>query len=351
MMELEKLKVLAIDHWDQRQTKIHFLNRLRTEQFDKIFIFTQNEFKYDEIFDEFVFPFLAHYIESKGLNVDLFTSLPEESNTHSKFKGLNVHYWDTYWLTKTKAMLSKNALVEERVRQSSITKIKYPFIMMNNRSHMFRAKLIDMIARENLLDVGAVSWTNVDSNLRFGYNFNYFDGKTRILDEKYFTDDGGQYSLPDQYFESFAQLVSESTPDTIFFSEKISMALLNGKPFLAAAAPGIHKYLHTRLGMEYYDEVFDYAFDLEPNLEKRWEMIVQNFVKISKYPLSQLEDLKNQIQDKVDYNQRRALEIVNDITFMPLPFQEYFIEYKNTPNPINRYHVNNQLSIVFDGLL
>jgi hypothetical protein len=350
-MEIQKYRILAIDQWDQRQSKAKFLERIRKETFDKIFIFTQNEHEYNTIFDEFVFPFLGHYIESKGLNVDLITSLPPESDNYPKFKGLTVHYWDTYWLAKTKACLSNSMLVEERKRQSSITKIKYPFIMMNNRSHLFRAKLIDIVARENLLDVGAISWINMDAHLRRGYDFKFFDGNNRILDEKYFTSAGGQYSLPDQFFESFAQLISESTPKKIFFSEKISMALLNGKPFLAAAAPSIHKYLHTRLGIEYYDEIFDYAFDIEPNLERRWEMIVQNFVKISKYPLSQLEDLKNQIQDKVNYNQNRALEIVNDITFMPLPLQEYFIEYKNTPNPINRYHVNKQLSMVFDGLL
>ena len=102
------------------------------------------------------------------------------------------------------------------------------------------------------------------------------------------------------------------------------MALLVGKPFLAAAAPGIHNYLHNRLGIKYYHEIFDYEFDFEPNLDKRWEMIVQNFVKLSKYSLDQLEELRHQIKDKVEYNKNRAIEIVNDTSFMPLPIKELF---------------------------
>lgn len=322
-------KILTVDFWDQRQVKLRFLERLRTETFDKIYIFTQNEFEFHKIFDEFLYPFFGHYIETKNLNVDLITSVPQESDCIKKYKGLNIHYWDIYWLTKTHSIINDKAngrLINERkLQEEKAPKLKFPFIMMNNRSHDFRAKLVDLLARENLLDNAAVSWNNTDSFLLNDYTFKYFDGNKRILDEKY-TDAyiGGQYSLPDEYFESFAQLISESAPNTLFFSEKISMALLVGKPFLAAAAPGIHNYLHNRLGIKYYHEIFDYEFDFEPNLDKRWEMIVQNFVKLSKYSLDQLEELRHQIKDKVEYNKNRAIEIVNDTSFMPLPIKELF---------------------------
>lgn len=325
MNAYDNQRMLIVDYWDERQVKSKFLEKIRTQTFDKIWILTQNEFVYYTIFDEFVFPFLGHYIETKNLNVDLITSIPPESDNGLNFKGINKHYWDTYWLTKTYSILTNhNYVTERKVQEQTSSGLKYHFIMMNNRSHLFRAKLVDIVAREKLFGAGAVSWNNMDSFLMQGYSFRYFDGNVRILDEKYKTPQGGQYSLPNQYFESFAQLISESTPDLIFFSEKISTALLVGKPFLAAAAPGIHRYLHDRLGIQYYDEIFDYSFDDEVDIDKRWEMIVQNFTRLSKLSLSELENLQLRLKDKVEFNKKRAIDIARDPLFMPTPIREYF---------------------------
>ena len=348
-MSFNNLKILSVDQWDDRQTKKTFLDRLISENFDKIYIFTQNEFEFHTAFDEFIYPFLGHYIETKNLNVDLITGIPPESDRMPKYKGLNVHYWETYWLTKTFAMQQHDRLISERQQQiEKRNNLKYHFIMMNNRSHEFRAKLIDLVTEMDILKYGAVSWHETDKFLLNSFEFKYYDGKTRTLDAKYFTELGGQYSLPDQYFESFAQLISESTPDILFFSEKISTALLNGKPFLAAASPGMHLYLNQRLGIKYYDEIFDYAFDFELDMDKRWFMIVENFKKLCNYSLDQLEDLNNTMQDKIKYNQNRAIEVSNDMSFMPLPIREYFLAYKNEKFSIN---TDRHLSAIFEALI
>lgn len=340
------MNYLTIDQWDTRDLKSTFLNRLRTESFDKIFIFTQNEYQFDTAFDEFLYPFLGHYIETKGLNVDLITSVIPALNTAPKFKGLNIHHWDTYWLTKTYSILQEPRLVTERQQQEiNFTNIKYPFIMMNNRAHDFRAKLIDYVAKENLVDKAAISWNNTDSFLMNSYTFKHYDGKNRVLDEKYKTPLGGQYCPPNQYYESFAQLVSESNPKIIFFSEKISMALLIGKPFLAAAGAGIHDYLNKRMGIKYYHEVFDYSFDFETDMEKRWKLIVDNFVRLSKLSINELNDLHNQIKDKIIFNKNRAIEVATDTSFMPLPIREYFEIYKTDKTIVNRH-----LCAIFDNL-
>jgi hypothetical protein len=340
--------ILSVDQWDSRFLKKVFLDRLRNETFDKIFIFTQNEFQFYTVFDEFMHPFLGNYIETKNLNVDLITSVPPESDTTEKYKGLNVHYWDTYWLAKTYAMQQNSHLIEER-KQQLLNKgnLKYHFIMMNNRSHNFRAMLIDKICELDLLKYGAVSWHETDKFLLNGYEFKHFDGKPRVLDTKYFSESGGQYSLPDQYFESFAQLISESTPDVLFFSEKISTALLNGKVFLAAASVGIHNYLNKRLGIKYYDEIFDYEFDTEPDMDKRWYKIALNFKKLCEFSLNQLEDLQYQLQDKINFNTQRAIEIVNDTSFMPLPIRECFELFKQTKGET---FINRHLNGVFESL-
>ena len=89
-MSYEKLKILAVDYWDTQQVKELFLRRLQNESFDKIFIFTQNEWALEKIFGDHFFPFLGTYIEYHNLNVDLITSLPKQSYNSKKIGRAHV---------------------------------------------------------------------------------------------------------------------------------------------------------------------------------------------------------------------------------------------------------------------
>lgn len=342
-------RYLTIDYWDTRAMKINFLTSLinKYNDFDKIFILTQNEFEYQKVFDDIVYPFLGYYIENKGLNVELITSIHESVDTAQKFNGLNIHYWDTYWLTKTYAMLKEDHNTIERFQQKSlISNKKYHYIMMNNRAHPHRALMLDMLARENLLQFGAISWHATDEYL-LTYKFQWFDGNKIELDSKYLTPTGGQYSIPSQYYESYFQLISESTPDLVFFSEKVSTALILGKPFLISAAPGIHKYLNERLGFELYTEIFDYSFDEVIDINSRYSMIADNFNRISKYSLNDLSHIESLLAEKVRFNQNRVIEIVDDTDFMPAPIREYFDVYKKSTV---KNRINSHLCPILDSI-
>lgn len=337
-------ELLCVDIWDQRQVKRRFIETLTSSpnKFKDIFIFTQNEMEYDLVFDEFVYPLLGHYVENSSINVDLITSLVDEKPNVKKYKGLNIHFWPTYWLYKTYGSLQP--LYDDRLNLRQQTDgLKYHFIMMNNRCHRFRCELIDKIAEQDLLKFSAYTWNNRDAFLMDDYIFKWFDGKTKTFNDN-FTTTGGQYHVPIEYFQSFAQLISESTPHKLFFSEKISTALIVGKPFIAAAGQRIHAYLRDVLGFKLYDEIFDYSFDDEPDMNKRWDMITDNFKRLSTYTLKELESLQLKIQDKIAFNQLRVLEIMQDINFMPPPIQKSFQLYKEGT------YLNHGLSLAFSQI-
>lgn len=340
---MENESFLVVDVWDQRQSKQKFIQQLVTEKFENIYIFTQNEWEYSVTFDEFVPPLLGYFLEHSGTNIDVIVSLARKLDT-PEYKGYNVHLWDTYWLYKTYSLLKTQGLINQRKEQrENHSQLKYHFIMMNNRAHDFRCKLIDTVAERDLLKYAAVSWNNVDPFLMQNYKFQHFHGKEMVLDDDYKTT-GGQYSLPDQYYESFAQLVSESTPDYLFFSEKISTALIAGKPFIAAAAPGMHRYLKDELGFKLYDEIFDYTFDDELDMSKRWSMIADNFRRLCNYSLIDLAELRSRIHNKVEFNQYRAKEIVFDLNFMPNPIKKCLEMYKN------KHIINLGLTRIFENM-
>ena len=336
---------IAIDIWDQRQSKQKFIELLTTQVYKNIYIFTQNEMEYDLVFDEFVYPLLGNYIQSTGLQVDLITSLVNEKPNVKKYNGLNIHCWPTYWLYKTYGQFYNTSCYNERIkRKQEAQGLKYHFIMMNNRSHKFRCELIDKLAEHNLLNHSAYSWNNADTFLTNGYQFKYFDGFQKTFNDGFKTT-GGQYYLPTEYFESFAQLISESDPNRLFFSEKISIALITGKPFLAAAGLHIHKYLKDTLGFKLYDEIFDYSFDNEPDQSKRSAMIVENFKNLCNLSIEQLKELEVNLNDKIIYNQNRAKEIVQNVNYIPKPVQDCIEIYRKTNDIVHEKLISDVQNI------
>ena len=99
-----------------------------------------------------------------------------------------------------------------------------------------------------------------------------------------------------------------------------------------------------------FRSIFDYSFDEELDMEKRWQMIIDNFVRLSTYSLPQLEELKRKMHDKIMYNKSRAIKIVHDTSFMPKPILDYFNDYKNSTHE-HRIHLNRHISLIFETLL
>jgi hypothetical protein len=104
------------------------------------------------------------------------------------------------------------------------------------------------------------------------------------------------------------QLISESTIDALFITEKTAIPLLTSKPFLVASVPGYHAHL-KKLGFELYTEIFDYSFDDEIDEDIRYQKLLTNLIKISSYSEDQLVSAHNQIKEKLLFNQNRAIEI------------------------------------------
>jgi hypothetical protein len=98
--------------------------------------------------------------------------------------------------------------------------------------------------------------------------------------------------LPAEYNDALFNLVAESTVDTIFITEKTWHPILAEKPFLVLAAPGLHHFLKSK-GYKLFDNIIDYSFDLEPDLEKRTDMLVQQLKKLENQNYSSLySDMK-----------------------------------------------------------
>lgn len=202
----------------------------------------------------------------------------------------------------------------------------------NNNPKFERALLIEELSKRHLMQHGIVTFTRPafvhndnDGNKFPGWHYHNGD---RLLDEIDFElnacDEYTANELPRSYMRGLIDLVSESNirPTEFFTTEKTAKPIATLKPFICLANVDYHRFLTEEYGLELYDELFDYSFDKEPNLNKRISMIVDNIERIvegytddfkhSMYETLLPKLLRNR-QRFIDYGSRRDKIMIDTI--------------------------------------
>jgi hypothetical protein len=217
-----------------------------------------------------------------------------------------IEYWSTFWISWTEQCLSWDFPYKT---YNPPTEYKYPFICLNNRGHIHRCALIDHLARHNLLDKGIVTYHNFMTEHQ--YSFKYYDGSIRTINDDFATK-LDSFLLPEEFHQSFLHVVGEATTQVNMITEKTIVPMLLKKPFISFGKEGFNKCL-TSLGFVLYDELFDYSFDDESNIETRASMVTDNVNNIVGKDYTSLYEL---IKPKLIHNYNRVQEIIHDITYL-----------------------------------
>jgi hypothetical protein len=273
-----------------------FIHKLKTEEYDACIFYAPSEWEYwFAQGSKKLWNTIVEIIHTRNKKLEVITGAATVLYGEPKLDCVTVHAWDTYWITLTYDML-KNCVRE-------IKPYTHTYIYMNNNDHAWRCKLMDLVAKNNLIKYGAVSW----HKLRYDYPWQYFKPEILKLTDS-FSDSFDIFTLPEEYDNSFMQLISESTTNALFITEKTVTPLLTSKPFLVASVPGYHAHL-KKLGFELYTEIFDYSFDDEIDEDIRYQKLLSNLIKICNYSEDQLISAYHQIKEKLLFNQNRAIEI------------------------------------------
>ena len=314
----------------------NFYNRVISKKWDKIILFCQNEWEWHS-HDPKYFPLLQEHCKKINQPIDIITG----SHHHLypvQIENTNIHWWDTYWIGKTyQALIHTNQ--SHTINPYDAQNYKYHFVCMNHRSHLHRALLVDLLAKHNLIENNAVS-VHQDSVI---YKWRYFNFR-KILLEPEFEEDKNQHRVPQHYYDSFVQLISESSGNTIMLSEKTAVPLIVGKPFLVAGQMHFHKFLQG-LGFQLYDELFDYSFDNEPDEETRYEMLLENYKRLVTIPLTELPALHKKIAHKIEFNKKKAKNIAYDLSLYPKIALEVIDHYKETGKEIDNSLIQIHLQL------
>lgn len=288
-------------------------------------IINYQEWQYNSLGDDPHFNDVVNYINKKNIPLHIINGSAEDSkylhDTNNEFyKNIQpIISFPIYFLVKWKKSYIERYKEFPTNADSNYT---YLFVSLNFRTHYHRCCQIDMLAKYNLLSYGAVSWHGVNLNEKdisytANYNFKFWKPKELVLDKKNnVLQLNWAVDIPAHYKHSFVQIVSESTDKVKFITEKTVLPLFWGKIFLISGAQGINKYL-KKLGFEIFEELFDYSFDDEPDLEKRCDMIAKNIDNLKHLTSHELKDLYNKVYPKLIHNQHRLNSIEKDLSLWP----------------------------------
>ena len=262
--------------------------------------------------------------KERNITIDVVSGAGKILNDIPRMSDYNLYYYPTAFFTSF-LKYNHNLLDKIIIKDVTTLEYKYHFLSMNRLAHQHRSEMLDILSMYDLIDTNAMSWHNLEP---YPYQYNFWSPKVLTLTDT-FAEDWNAFIIPQEFYNSFAQLVVESTTDEIFVTEKTIAPLFLGKPFMVASCQGFHKYLET-LGFKMYDEIFDYSFDDEPNQTMRFSMIADNFRKLSRVPLDDLPELARIIKEKVEHNKLLSYKLATDYTYYPTPMEELVNVYENT---------------------
>jgi hypothetical protein len=248
---------------------------------------------------------------------------PGHSNHIYNLKNIKSLHWPTYylhWVYNNIKETYKDYDVETVSVEKNFEKL---YINYNHRDHYHRCLMMDDLVKFNLFDYGINTWIYTNGEHSGEYNFKYWKPEILKFDnfqKNRFIDDNGNILVHNNLFtdellkpNSFLNLVTESNTDVMFLSEKTWKPILLEQPFIILGCPNQNLEL-LKYGFKLYDEIFDYSFDSEEDLQLRVLGIIHNLNKIKNKDYNELYNL---IEEKIKFNKNRALEIIKNYEYFP----------------------------------
>lgn len=274
--------------------------------------------------------------EWKQINVDVIYGSSNKYDYEKKFYenrdgfrffSPNRHFFPIYFLYHTFADYSGRYNTPPDIEYKPVKH----FTCYNYRSRPHRVILLSFLKERGLLDNNFYSFVENDLNwevIKNLYNFNFKDVNLEVnLLEDIDEINHNYYTYHDAFTTTSFQLVTETTDDHIFLTEKTFFPILAKKPFVTFGAPYTNEILKD-FGFRLYDSVFDYNFDKIMDTVERAQALTDEVDRVTKKftPLEIYEKLK----PTSDYNYNVAIDILKNEKFIPEIYRKWDAEFGNS---------------------
>jgi hypothetical protein len=198
------------------------------------------------------------------------------------------------------------------------------FYTLTRNPKYHRCLLLDKLCENNLLFKGEYNFLINSWKNGINYDFKCFDGIPKTFsDEDDIVSSATDVITPLlSNIDGFVNIVTETFHQHysgIYFSEKTFYPIFYKRPFLVFSVPNFYKKF-VECGFKLYDEVFDYSFDSEIDVTKKCELIIENIKRLEGKDLNKLYKT---LYKKIEFNQKRLLDIINNNNYESIEIKEH----------------------------
>jgi hypothetical protein len=231
--------------------------------------------------------------------------------------------------------------------KSDIPYIETEILYLNktSRPRNHRIKLLSKLDENNIISYGINTFLNPDSDSEYKHE-SWFKNINNIDKYNYNWSSNSFGGITQEYIDHKCtiEIITETEVDYQRFSEKTWKPIINLRPFLILGKRGIHNQLKD-LGFNLYDNIFDYSFDNEKNIDDRINGIISN---LKNYINSSYQSLYKKEEQNIVHNINTFRKyIIRDDT-IDKEFLEQLNNYENI-EIVNR--VNEEYHTLLTSLL
>lgn len=175
--------------------------------------------------------------------------------------------------------------------KSSIKKYDYSVLFGDIRKP-HRIMLLAFLESNNLLGNAFYSKFSSRDNWKTPYTYHdpyILNNLNSLLSDRIYGDiylKNGDKRLPDEYHQSYFDIVTESTPIEIFYTEKTYKPIMTKTPFIIHGATNQNKILRLYHGFEIFEEIFNYDFEDKEDLNIRTNLLGVEIKRLISEPKS-----------------------------------------------------------------
>lgn len=291
--------------WKDTNNIMGVFDAVENQKINKLIIFGPEEYsaiKYDECNIESLM--FDGYMKSRNVDVYRVVGVDLSKRWNPSYKmtyDTNSYGWGTFFAYS----VVFDAFINKK-KPAGHTQLTKSFISLNRRAHTHRCMFIDILHKYKLQEHGIITWHMFQTPV-CDYEFKHWDPMCLTVDEPGDPINNFHlYPYPPQFQKTLFSVVSESSSDMVFLTEKTFMPIFHKRPFLIFGGKNIHKYLKT-LKFKLFDEIIDYSFDSVDDEYERFDMAMRELKKICKHDPNNLLKL---IKPKIEYNYANLLNIV-----------------------------------------
>ena len=257
--------------------------------------------------------FLSGNLREKSNFKNFFVS----NGNHNPINIIEIMHWDTF----QKVMMTQGKKRFSRKQRLEMNYTGKYYLNLSRRKRFWRSYCTWRLHEANIAQYGLISHDKMDprdymSNRLFNRQMQKTLEKITplIVDTEDFETNWASDLGVDLHSQVLFNLTSETMQSdweetSLFYSEKTFKPVVQKTPVLIWGQTG-QNYNLQRLGYKLYTDWFDYDFDFEPDIVKRWDKLEKELVRVctmlSKMSRTEQIDWSLKNEDVLNYNYDRA---------------------------------------------